>query len=167
MQLSNNQKAFLALVRAGLWADIESTDIRNHGFMEPKDWKVVYQQAAEQSVIGLVLAGLEHTNIRPLQELLLQWIGEVQKIEQRNREMNDFIASIIEEMRKADIYGLLVKGSGLAQCYERPLWRSCGDIDFFFSKDGYCILFETKECNPSTECTIYKKFWRSYRPLVY
>ena len=51
--------------------------------------------------------------------------------------MNEFIASVVEEMRKKDIYTLLMKGQGLAQCYEKPLWRSAGDIDFFFSNEGY------------------------------
>ncbi len=138
MLLTSNQLAFLALIRAGLW---ENLPVHDEGLMvlgsEQVDWGKMYQLAEEQSVNGIVLAGMEHSNNKPPQVLLLQWIGEVQMIEQRNREMNDFIASIVEEMRKADIYGLLVKGSGLAQCYERPLWRSCGDIDFFFSKDGY------------------------------
>ena len=40
-------------------------------------------------------------------------------------------------MRKAGIYGLLVKGQGIAQCYERPQWRACGDVDIFVSEDNY------------------------------
>lgn len=75
--------------------------------------------------------------MKPPQVLLLQWIGEVQMIEQRNKEMNVFIAVLIEKLRQADIYTLLVKGQGIAQCYEKPLWRRSGDIDFFLSKDNY------------------------------
>jgi len=69
--------------------------------------------------------------------LLLQWIGEVQIIEQTNKEMNKFIEKLVEEMRQADIYTLLVKGQGIAQCYERPLWRASGDVDFFLSNENY------------------------------
>ena len=25
----------------------------------------------------------------------------------------------------------------MAQCYERPLWRSCGDVDFFLDDENY------------------------------
>lgn len=57
--MNNNIGAFLELVRAGLWADIESTDLRNQEFTESVDWEEVYQLAAEQSVLGLVLAGFE------------------------------------------------------------------------------------------------------------
>ena len=31
----------------------------------------------------------------------------------------------------------MVKGQGIAQCYEKPLWRSCGDIDLFLSDENY------------------------------
>ena len=129
--------AFFVLVRAGLWANFESRDIRNHGFTEYVDWEMVYQLAEEQSVIGVVLAGMEHSNIKPPQELLLQWIGDVQMLEQQNKAMNRFVADLIEKLRAADIYTLLVKGQGIAQCYERPLWRCCGDVDLFLSDDNY------------------------------
>ena len=69
--------------------------------------------------------------------MLLQWIGEVQIIEQRNKAMNQFIADLVAKMREADIYTLLVKGQGIAQCYEKPQWRTPGDIDFFLSDTNY------------------------------
>lgn len=48
-----------------------------------------------------------------------------------------FISVLVEKMREAGIYALLVKGQGEAQCYERPLWRSCGDVDFFLDDENY------------------------------
>ena len=105
-------------------------------------WDEVYRLASEQSVLGLVLAGIErlkntNVNLDINQELLLQWIGEVQILEQQNKAMNHFIAELVERLRKADIYILLVKGQGVAQCYEKPLWRSCGDVDLLLSNDNY------------------------------
>ena len=64
-------------------------------------------------------------------------IGEVQIIEQQNLSMNRFVAELVEKMRRANIYTLLVKGQGIAQCYKRPLWRSSGDVDFFLSSSNY------------------------------
>lgn len=58
MLLTNNQQAFLELVRAGLWADVGSMDLRNHDFLEHVDWEAIYQLAGEQSVVGLVTAGI-------------------------------------------------------------------------------------------------------------
>lgn len=137
MPFTNSQQAFLKLVRAGLWADTESTNLSIQGFKDSEDWGKVYQLAEEQSVVGLVLAGIEHSKVKPPQELLLQWIGEVQMLEQQNKAMNQFVAELIEKMRNADIYTLLVKGQGIAQCYERPLWRACGDVDLLLSDRNY------------------------------
>ena len=137
MQNYNNQEALLAFIRAGLWADIEFADFQKHGILDSVEWTEAYRLATEQSVLGLVLAGIEHFDVKPPQELLLQWIGEVQILEQQNKAMNDFIAELIEKLREADIYTLLVKGQGIAQCYERPLWRACGDVDLLLSADNY------------------------------
>lgn len=104
---------------------------------EAADWQEVYRLATEQSVLGLVLSGLEHSDVKPPKELLLQWIGEVQQIEQRNKAMNGFIAHLIDKLRKEDVYSLLVKGQGVAQCYEKPLWRYAGDIDLLLSDENY------------------------------
>ena len=128
-----NQQAFFELVKTGLWGN-GNPDIRIDG---ATDWQEVYRLATEQSVLGLVLDGLEHSDEKPPQIMLLQWIGEVQMIEQRNKEMNVLIADLIENLRKEDIYTILLKGQGVAQCYEKPLWRCSGDIDLFLSNDNY------------------------------
>lgn len=130
-------EAFFALVRAGLWEKAGANLNLDVNLDEKVEWEKVYQLAEEQSVIGVVLAGIEHSRVKPSQELLLQWIGEVQMLEQQNKEMNSFVADLIEKLRAADIYTLLVKGQGIAQCYERPLWRACGDVDLFLSDDNY------------------------------
>lgn len=129
----HNIKAFFALLRAGLWGN-GNPDIR---IDESTDWQEVYRLATEQSVLGLVLDGLEQSDVKPPQVLLLQWIGEVQMIEQRNKEMNAFIVELIGKLRWADVCTLLVKGQGVAQCYEKPLWRCSGDIDLLLCNDNY------------------------------
>jgi hypothetical protein len=32
---------------------------------------------------------------------------------------------------------LLIKGQGIAQCYERPLWRACGDVDLLLDAENF------------------------------
>ena len=128
------------MLRAGLWADADlNLDVNLN---DKVDWNEVYQLAVEQSVLGLVLAGIEryknlNANLNLNQVVLLQWIGEVQLLEQRNLAMNRFVAELVEKMRAADIYAILVKGQGVAQCYEKPLWRACGDVDLLLTKDDY------------------------------
>ena len=121
----NNLEAFYALIKVGLW----EKDVRLEEFGEI-DFGEIYRLAEEQSVVGLVAAGLEHViDIKVQKEYALHFVGQALQLEKRNIAMDTFIAGIIEGMRKQDIYTLLMKGQGVAQCYERPLWRSSGDID--------------------------------------
>ena len=129
------QLTFFSLLQAGLWSEPEK-QVAVDGAV---NWDEIYQLASEQSVLGLVLAGIDCLPIdqRPPKLLLLQWIGEIQMLEQQNKEMNLFIGEMVKKMRKEGIYTLLVKGQGIAQSYDRPLWRSSGDVDLLLSKDNY------------------------------
>ena len=127
----NTEKAFFALLRAGLW----EKDVSLASFGDV-DFSELLQLSEEQSVVGLVAAGLEHvTDTRPEKKDKLQFIGRVAQLEQRNQAMNYFIGVLVDKMRADEIFTLLVKGQGVAQCYERPLWRACGDVDFFLDAD--------------------------------
>ena len=133
MNTNKNQEVFFELVRAGLW----NKEVRLSQYGEI-DFNEIYRLAQEQSVVGLVAAGLEYVaDVKVPQALALTIAGEVLQLEQRNRAMNQFVARLVGDMRKAGIYTLLVKGQAVAQCYEKPLWRACGDVDFFLSDDNY------------------------------
>ena len=134
--IDKDRVEFLELVRAGLFSDGEAR-ILAHG--ASVDWGEVYRLAEEQSVIGLVAAGIETllASARPSQKAVLQFVSSTLLLEKRNKAMDMFVAQLVEEFRKADIYAILVKGQGVAQCYERPLWRACGDVDFLLDKDNY------------------------------
>lgn len=140
--MDNNKKAFFVLLRAGLFPDHgEGFMVHDTLFMDV-NWGKVYQIAQEQSVQGVVLQGIEELRAKNIElsvpkVLLLQWIGEVQLIEQRNKEMNIFLARLIEDLKSEGIRCALVKGQGIAQCYERPLWRSSGDIDLLLDEENY------------------------------
>lgn len=130
---NNNQQAFLTLVRAGLWET--EVQLFQYGVI---DFKEIYRLAQEQSVVGLITSGLEYvTDVAVSKDIILSFVGATLQLEQRNKEMNAFIASLISDMKAANIYAILVKGQGVAQCYNRPLWRSCGDVDLLLSKENY------------------------------
>ena len=133
MRQDNNHQAFFALLRAGLWEQ----DVRLVQFGDI-DYSEVYRLAEEQSVVGLVAAGIEHViDEKVSKEDALVFAGNILQLEQRNQAMDIFIGDIVEKMRKEGIYTLLLKGQGVAQCYAKPLWRASGDIDFFLSEDNY------------------------------
>ena len=118
--MTNNQGVFFELVRAGLW----EREARLSQY-DNIDYSAILRLAEEQSVVGLITAGLGHVvAVKVPQEDLLQSIGSTLQIEQRNKAMNEYVAKLIDKLRKEDIYAILVKGQGIAQCYERPLWRA-------------------------------------------
>jgi len=138
MRLNRNHQAFMALVRAGLW----EKEVRLLPYGEI-DFNAIYKLAQEQSVVGLLAAGLEHVkDVKVPQALALIIAGEVLQLEQRNRAMNEFVADMVAKMREAGIYTLVIKGQGVAQCYERPLWRASGDVDFFLSEENFLLARE-------------------------
>jgi hypothetical protein len=133
MNTNKNQEVFFELVKAGLWE--KEVQLSQYGDF---DFNEIYRLAQEQSVVGFVAAGLEYVaDVKVPQALALAIAGEVLQLEQRNSAMNQFVARLVGDMRKAGIYTLLVKGQAVAQCYEKPLWRACGDVDFFLSDDNY------------------------------
>lgn len=133
MKLDKNQQAFFALVKAGLWekeARVSPSDII--------DYEEIQRIAEEQSVVGLVAAGLEQlVDVKAPKDDVLQFVGQALQLEQSNKAMNEYLARLIERLRKEDVYSTLVKGQGIAQCYEKPLWRASGDIDLLLSEINY------------------------------
>jgi len=152
---------FFELVRAGLFP------VHGEGFMvndySAVDWAEVYRLAEEQSVIGLVAAGMEdlnlNANLKVPQEWALQFIGQTLQIEQRNKEMNAFMGKLWRRLCDAGVDCLLVKGLGVARCYEKPLWRASGDVDLLLDTENYekakrvllPIAYDIEEENKATK----------------
>lgn len=129
----DNIKAFIELLRAGLWEQ----GVWLSQFCEV-DYEEVMRLAEEQSVVGLVTAGLEHVkDVKVPKEILLLFVGQTLKIEQRNQSMNAFIEDLYGRIQSNGVYSILMKGQGIAQCYERPLWRTAGDIDLLLNAENY------------------------------
>ena len=109
MKMDQNIEAFFALIRGGLWEqDVQLSHL------ECIDFKEILRIAEEQSVVGLVAAGIEHIiDIKVPKEDVLQFVGSALQIEQQNTALNSFIADLIRKLREEDIYTLLVKGQGI------------------------------------------------------
>lgn len=133
MNPGTSVEAFFALLKAGLWEN----SVRLSPF-EPIDFEAIFQLADDQSVVGLVAAGLEQVEDRKIVKAeALPFLKKVFSLEQRNEGMNEFIAGLVAKMHGAGIETLLVKGQGIAQCYARPKWRSAGDVDLFLDEENY------------------------------
>lgn len=102
------------------------------------DLDLIFRLSEEQSVVGLVTAGLEHVEGRKLtKQQALPFMKKVFSMEGRNAEMNRFIADLYVQFQAEGIHALLVKGQGIAQCYERPQWRAAGDVDLLMDAENY------------------------------
>lgn len=126
-------QVFFELLRAGLWE--KDVWLSKFGSI---DFAAIMRLAEEQSVVGLVTAGFELVkDVTAPKDWTLQFIGSTLLLEQRNKAINQFIEELVNDSRKNGIYTLLVKGQGVAKCYERPNWRACGDVDLFLTADNY------------------------------
>lgn len=129
--LQDTQAVFFSLLRAGLWEQTCSPTT------EATEWREVFRLAGEQSVTGLVAAGVEHMSGSVPKAELHPFLMRVLALEGTNVRMNRFIAELMERLRAQGIKACLVKGQGIAQCYARPLWRACGDVDLLLDAENY------------------------------
>ena len=133
MKIDNTIEAFFALIRGGLWEQ----EVSLSGF-EEIDYDRILRLAEDQAVVGLVTAGLEQVaDLTVPKDVVLRFVGQTLQLERQNKAMNEFVEKLINQIRGRDVYALLLKGQGVAQCYAKPLWRACGDVDLFLSDDNY------------------------------
>ena len=130
---TTSQDVFFDLLRAGLWEkDVRLLPLNAINYSE------VYKLAQEQSVVGLIAAGMEHVvDVKVPKDIALRFAGDALKLEQRNKAMNQFIAQIFYKLNEAGVDATLIKGQGVAQCYARPLWRSSGDVDLLLNDENF------------------------------
>ena len=134
------QQIFFALLRAGLWGG----PLHDYGCfpLSAEEWQKIYRKATQHAVQGILFDAFEYLDhaYLPPRKLMLTWCAQVESIERRNRWMNNLLAEQSAFFSKHQLYPLLLKGQGLAQCYRRPEHRTCGDIDWYFpSRESFCM----------------------------
>ncbi|MBQ9355755.1 MAG: nucleotidyltransferase family protein [Prevotella sp.] len=144
LKSNHHTEFFFSLLRVGLWENcfLPATPDGSHLPAGEVNWEIVLKLAKQQSVVGLVTAGIEVSRANvpqfPISQFCtMKFIKQVIQLEKRNAAMNQFIGLMTKKMHNAGIETVLVKGQGVAQCYERPQWRTCGDVDFFLDEDNY------------------------------
>lgn len=124
--------ALLSLLRAGLWEQMP--DGLSLFPLSEAEWEEVYLLARRQTVTGLVWQGISYLpdEWMPPGKVLVRWVAVVDGIERKNRLMNRVVMELQDWFRREGLRVVLQKGQGVALFYEKPLWRECGDIDFYF-----------------------------------
>ena len=99
MKQNEDVDAFLTLLKAGLWENQVYRPFNSHiNIFE------IFKLAIEQSVVGLVAAGIEQINdadtgFNVPRDVAIKIAGEMLLLERRNREMNEFIADLVKKRK--------------------------------------------------------------------
>lgn len=140
-------QAFFALLRAGLWG--AEKELEGFQKLAATEWEAVYAMARQQTVRGLMYSGicLLPDELMPAESLLMRWAAAVEGIELRNRHMNKVQANLCRWFENNGLKPIVMKGQGVAQYYEQPFLRECGDIDLYFASarehsEAYRLLEE-------------------------
>ena len=137
-------KAFLQVVRLGLGTEKDSCFSRLAGsnerpeverkFQGPIDWSAIRTLAEQQGLYAIVLDGIEKlpASVRPPQEMLLEWIGEVlQGYEYRFEQYEGAISNLAGFYNSQGFKMMVLKGYACAINWPKPAHRPCGDIDIW------------------------------------
>lgn len=111
-----------------------------------KDWAALLAFAEKQSVSGICLP--EDVPVNLPKPVLLQWIGQVQLIEQQNKLINRRIEQLFEMLEHDGFRCCLLKGQGNAMMYPIPIARCSGDIDVWLDADEETVYQYVKKKYP-------------------
>lgn len=121
------QETFLSLVRLGLGFSMPTPH-------EAIDWEAIQSLALEQGLYAIVLDGIEKlpASVRPQQEFLLVWIGEVlQGYEYRYDAYKQTISEMAGFYNSHGLRMMVLKGYACSLNWPKPNHRPCGDIDIW------------------------------------
>ena len=136
-------KSLIALIRLGINKTVDCLP-------ETFDWQSIYTIASEQGLLAIALDGIEKipSGLRPPQEEMLQWIGEVlQNYESIYADCEKAIGKLAGFYNSHGLKMMVIKGYGSGLNYPNPKHRPCGDIDtwnFGKQKEADAILSKEK-----------------------
>ena len=104
------------------------------------EWLSVLEEAERHAVVGIMVCGLDRLKTCGAKcmesmpkELMLQWIGEVMQIEQRNALTTKVCGEVVGQMERDGLRCCVLKGQANHRYYPEGMGnrRNCGDIDIW------------------------------------
>ena len=97
------------------------------------DWGVLYGIAKKQALIGVLFHGIQQLpkELAPDEDLLMTWMGQAQRIKQRNVRLFMDSAKVCKNFKQVGFRNCVLKGQGNALLYPDPFMRTPGDIDIY------------------------------------
>lgn len=129
------QKQFLELLRAGLWGGCPDVTL----FQGEVKWKAIFKIAREQAVQVLVADGMEALpeHLAPKKETIYKVAIRRTTNSLAYKVQKSLINRITTLFNEEGIPSILLKGQGVAQNYQKPESRMCGDIDIYVGMDNF------------------------------
>lgn len=102
------------------------------------DWKCMHAEAQKQSILGVLLSGIERLPAaqRPPELTLMAWFGYTNIMAERNKLLDKRASELTAILKEGGFSSCILKGQGVARLYPKPERRTSGDIDIWVSKDG-------------------------------
>ena len=136
MQYNDNKEIniFFTLLQAGLWETVPK-ELSLFPLTE-NQWTTIYNLSRQQTVTGIIYQGIcmLPDDLMPSEQQLMRWVVGIDKIEKKNIKMNKVLIELCNFFKENGLTPVVLKGQGIAQFYEQPLLRECGDIDIYFPK---------------------------------
>lgn len=129
------QKQFLELLRAGLWGGCPDVTL----FQGEVNWKAIFKISREQAVQVLVADGMEALpeHLAPKKETIYKIAIRRTTNSLAYKVQKSLINRITTLFNEEGIPSILLKGQGVAQNYQKPESRMCGDIDIYVGMDNF------------------------------
>ena len=110
--------------------------------LSDNDWRIIYTEVEKQSLIGVLYSSIEILPAiqRPPLDILMEWIGQTEKIKVQNKIVNKRTAEISHLFQKGGYRSTVLKGQGAALLYPYPEYRQSGDIDLWVDAPRYKVV---------------------------
>lgn len=141
--MQSYKDTFLSVVKLGI--DHSATSL-----LQSINWQEVSKLAELQGLYAVVLDGIEKlpASVRPPQEMLLEWIGEVlQEYEYRFEQYEGAISNLAGFYNSHGYKMMVLKGYACSLDWPKPSHRPCGDIDIWLfgkQKEADALLESSK-----------------------
>lgn len=132
------------------------------------DWNKIFVWAERQSIVGIIFHGIKKAgkSLKIPSEVLFKWIGNVNLIENQNRQLNNRCVELTDHLKQYGFDTCILKGQGNALMYPNPLLRTPGDIDVWTRGKGIRgIIRIARKNNPKAKACYHHVDYGKYKDV--
>lgn len=150
MNMKKTEKVFFMLLRRALGTLMQQD---NFPTLTGLEWEELYNLSKKQTLSGILLEEIKKlkTEQLPPKGILLKWFTNVERIKEKNKELNQIAVKVTEKFRKDGFHSVILKGQGIALYYPDPSIRIPGDIDIWLDGSKSEIIKYVRKYCPNEE----------------